>query len=56
MLGSVENELSTPSNDVNDDKAMPKSNEALKDHKFTSPKPYTPLLPFPERMAKTKLD
>ena len=44
----VENdeEVSAPSNDV----IVPK------DSKFTSSKPYTLSLPFPQRMAKAKLD
>ena len=33
---SVENELSTPSNDVNDNKVMRNSNEVPKDPKFSS--------------------
>jgi len=53
---SVENELSTPSNDVNDNKVMPNSNEVPKDPKFSSPKPYALPFPFPQRIAKAILD
>jgi len=52
---NIEKELSTPSNGVIDD-AVHKSNEVPKDPKITSAKPYTLPLPFPQRMAKAKLD
>ena len=51
---NIEKEVSTPSNDMIVD--MHNSNEVPKDSNYTSPKPYTPALPFPQRMAKAKLD
>jgi len=38
------------------DNVVHKSDEVPKDPKTISPKPYTPPLPFPQRMAKAKLD
>ena len=35
---------------------MHKPDKVLKDPKTISPKPYTSPLPFPQRMAKAKLD
>ena len=51
----VEKEVSTSSNYVIDDNVH-NSNEVPKDPKQTSPKPFTPPLSFPQRMAKAKLD
>jgi len=45
----VEKEVSSPFKEVNDDDVT-NSNELLKDPKYTSRKP------FPQRMAKAKLD
>ena len=47
--------MSTPSKEVIDD-VVHKSNKVSKDPKITPPKPYTPPLPLPQRMAKEKLD
>jgi len=52
---NIKKEVPTPFNDVIDD-VVYKSNEVPKDPKITSPKPYTPPLPFPQRIAKAKLD
>jgi len=46
--------VSTPSNDVIND--VINSKEVPKGSKITSPKPYTPALPFPQRMDDAKLD
>ena len=51
----IEKEVFVPSKDVID-KAMSNSHEVLKDPKYKSPKPYTLPLPFPQRMAKAKVD
>ena len=51
---SIENEVSVPPTEVIDD--VHKSKEPLKNSNVTSPKPYNPPLPFPQRMAKVKLD
>jgi len=48
-----ENEVSTPYQDVIVD--VHNSKEVPKDSKITSPKPYTPPLPFPHKIAKAKL-
>jgi len=48
------NEVSIPSNEMIVD--VHKSEEPPKGSNVTSPKPYTLLLPFPQRMAKAKLD
>ena len=50
-----ENEVFVPLNEVIDD-VHNKSKEPLKDSNVASPKPYNPPLPFPQRMAKAKLD
>jgi len=55
-IETIKNELSNPSKDVNNDNAMPNSNEVPKDPKYTSLIPYTPTLPFPQRMTKAKLN
>ena len=47
--------MSTPAEEVNDDD-VPNYNELPKDPKYTSPKPYTPPLPFPQRMTKAKIN
>jgi len=47
--------MSLRSKEVIDD-VVHKSDEVPKDPKITPPKPYTPPLPFPQRMAKAKLD
>ena len=52
---SVDKEVSTLSNDVIVDDVH-NSNEVPRDSKYTFQKPYTPPLPFPQRMAKAKLD
>jgi len=52
---NIEKEVYTPSNDVIVDDVH-NSNEVPKDFKMASPKPYTPPLPFPQRMPKAKLD
>jgi len=52
---NIKKEVSTPSKGVIDD-VMHKSDEVSKDPKLTSLKPYTSLLPFPQRMATTKLN
>ena len=52
---NVEKEISSPSKEVIADVAY-KPDEVPKDPKITPPKPYTPPLPFPQRMAKAKLD
>ena len=52
---NIEKEVFKPSNDVIDD-VVHKYDEVPKDPKITSSKPYTPPLPFPQRMAKAKLD
>jgi len=52
---NVVKEISSPSKEVIDN-VMYKPNEVPKDPKTISPKPYTPHLPFPQRMAKAKLD
>ena len=52
---NIEKEMSPPSKEVIDD-VVHKSDGVPKDSKITSPKPYTPPLPFPQRMAKAKLD
>ena len=49
-----ENELYVPPNEVIVD--VHNSKEPPKDSNETSPKPYNPPLPFPQRMAKAKLD
>ena len=51
----IKKEVSSPSNDVHDD-VVKDTNEIPKDLKHTSAKPYSPPLPFPQRMAKGKLD
>ena len=51
----VEKEVSTPSNDVINN-VVHKFDEIPKDPNITPPKPYTLPLPFPQRMAKEKLD
>jgi len=48
-------EVSSPSKEVIDD-VVDKPEEVLKDPKITSPKSYTSPLPFPQKMAKAKLD
>ena len=53
---NVENELSVPSKNVNDDNVVPNCNKVPKDPKYTSPKPDTPPLPFSQRIRKAKLD
>jgi len=52
----VEKEMSSHSNDVHDDDVVKDTEEVPKDSKHTSSKPYTLPLPFPQRMAKAKLD
>ena len=52
---NIEKEMSPPSKEVIDD-VVHKFEEVPKDPKTISPKPYTPPLPFPLRMAKAKLD
>ena len=52
---NVVKEISSPSKQVIDDAAC-KPDEVSEDPKTISPKPYTPPLPFPQRMAKAKLD
>ena len=47
--------MSSPYKEVIDD-VVHKADEVPKDRKIISPKPYTAPLPFPQRMAKTKLD
>jgi len=54
-IENVEEEESTTYKEVMGE-AVHKSDEAPKDPKIISPKPYTPPLPFPRRMAKAKLD
>ena len=49
-----ENEVSVPPTEVIVD--VHKSKEPLKDSNVTSPKHYNPPLPFPQTMAKAKLD
>jgi len=49
-----ENKVSVPPNEVIDD--VHESKEPPKDSNIASPKPYNPPLPFPQRMAKVKLD
>ena len=51
---NVKKEISSPSKEIIDD-VTHKPNEVPKDPKITSPKPYTPPLPFPQRMAKKNL-
>jgi len=51
----VEKEVSSPSYDVNNN-VIEDANKVFKEPKQTSPKTYTPPLPFPQRMAKVKLD
>ena len=51
----VENEVSSPSNDVNDDVASD-ANEVPKGPTQTFPTPCTLPLLFPQRMAKVRLD
>ena len=48
-------EMSSPSKEVIDD-VVHKSNKVPKDPKITPPKSYSPPLPFPQMMAKAKLD
>jgi len=50
----VEKEISSSSKEIND--VTYKPDEVPKDPKNISPKPYIPPLPFPQRMAKAKLD
>jgi len=47
--------VSSPFRDVHDDNTKD-TNKDPKDPKHTSPIPYTPPLPFPQRVAKVKLD
>ena len=54
LVVNVENEVSLPANEVIVD--VHKSKEPPKDSNVTSPKPYNLPLPFPQRMAKAKLD
>ena len=51
---SVENEVFVPPTKVIDD--VHNSKEPVKDSNVTSPKACNPPLPFPQRMAKAKLD
>ena len=48
-------EVFSPSNDVHDN-FMNDANKVPKDPKQSSQKPFTPPLPFPQRMDKTKQD
>ena len=50
-----EEEESTPSKELIDE-VVYKSDEVPKDPKIIFPKPYTTPLPFPQRMAKVKLN
>ena len=50
-----EKKASSPSRDVHD-VALKDINKDPKNPKHTSPIPYTPPLPFPQRVAKVKLD
>jgi len=52
---NVEKEISSSSKEIIKDVAH-KPDKVPKDPKTISPKPYTPPLPFPQRMAKAKLD
>jgi len=52
---NTEREMSSLSKEVIDN-VVHKSDEVPKDPKTISPHPYTPPLPFPQRMAKAKLD
>jgi len=52
----VEEEVFISSNDLHKDDVVKDADVVPKDSKQTSPKPYTPPLPFPQRMAKAKLD
>jgi len=52
---NVVKEISSPSKEVIDDVAH-KPDKVPKDPTTISPKPYTPLLPFPQRMDRAKLD
>jgi len=52
---NIEKEMSSPSKEVIDD-VIHKSDEVPKDPKTVALKPYTPALPFHQRMAKGKLD
>jgi len=54
-IKNVKEEESTPSKEVIGD-VVHKFDEVSKDPKIISPKPYTPPLPFPQRIAKVKLD
>ena len=54
IIMMFENEVSDPPTKVSDDEHN--SKEPIKDTNVTSPKPYNPPLPFPQRMAKAKLD
>ena len=54
-LENVEKEISPLAKKMIDDVAH-KPNEVPEDPKTISPKPYTPPLPFPQGMAKAKLD
>ena len=54
-IENLEKEMSPPSKEVIDD-VVHKSDEVPKDPKTISLKPYTPPLPFPQRMVKAKLD
>ena len=53
---NVEKKVSIPSNDLHSDDVMNDANVVPKDAKQTFLKPYTLPLPFPQRMAKARLD
>jgi len=54
-VDNLKKEMSFPSQEVIDD-VVHKPDVVPKDPKIISPKPYIPPLPFPQRMAKAKLD
>ena len=55
LVENLEKEMPSPSKEVIDD-VVHKRDVVPKGPKIISPKPCTPPLPFPQRMAKVKLD
>ena len=51
----VEKDVSSPTRDMHGE-VVNDTNEIPKDCEHTSPTPYSPPLPFPQRMVKTKID